>query len=243
MGAIFLCGLMLFSERDRLDSTVWLWGAVLIAGLFVVSIPLAIWQKRIKERAHCKEFPPWPQPLTNPLFGKPLDSSDLHLVGTFIWTRGAFSRLAKDWARHTPAGKRYRRTMAALTSIGLAGLTLATIFLLQREWSAIALVVASAVLLLFAYDCRIRAPREVRSSARIGWELFPEGFVLGSDENQKVIEWDGVRAMVQTPAGFLFWPQDLIEVCLPALAFANQQDLDAFATLAQTKVRDFVRVD
>ena len=241
---ILLCGVMLYSQRDRFDGTVYLWGAILIAGIFVISIPLAVLQKRSKERAlHRPPFRPWPQSISNPLFGKPVALPGLRLAGRFNWTPDAFARLSKDWRRYTPAGKRYRRMILGLTSIGLVGISLAALFLWQREWSAIALILASAVLLLFAYDCRIRALREVRSQAQVRWELSPDQLLIGSEENEKIINWSGVHAILQTPAGFLLWPENFIEVLLPASAFGNERELSLFAELAQSSVRNFVRVD
>ena len=244
IGTILLCALMLFSQRARFDPTVYKWGAILIAGMFALSIPVALLQRRLKERARSNPpFRPWPQSVGNPHFGDPLPMSDLRLAGQFNWTPDAFVHLAKDWRRNTPAGRHYRRTMLGLTSLGLAGIALAAIFLWQREWSAIALIVASGLLLLLAYDCRIRTPREVHSRNQVRWQLLPERFVLISEEDEKVIEWSGVQAVLQTPAGFLLWPHDFIEVCLPTRAFANRSELDLFAAVAQSKVQNFVRVD
>ena len=240
---ILMCGLMIYSQRDRYDATVYSWCAILIVVAFPIAIPLAIWQQKLKERAHRKAAFPWPEPPANPLFGTPLPIPYLHLEGTFIWTSGAFDQLASGWRRYTPAGKRYCRSIIALTSLGLAGITMSAIFLWQREWSAIALIVASGLLLLFAYDSRIRAPREVRSLARMRWAVLPEGFILGTEENQKVIKWQAIRAVVQTPAGFIFWSQNLFELCLPAKAFATSDELHSFSAIAQSKVRDFVRID
>lgn len=241
---IFFCVLVIFSQRDRYDATIYSWCAILIAVMFPICIPLTIWQQNMKERARRKlPLRPWPEHPVNPQFGRPLQTPELHLGGTFIWTPSAFARLAKSWQRYTPAGKRYRRTMAALTSVGMTGITIAAIFLLQREWNAIALLVASGLLLFFAYDCRIRAPREVRSLARMRWELFPEGFILCTEENRKVIKWGTIGAVLQTPAGFIFWPQNLFELCLPAKAFATSDQPRSFSALAQSKVRAFVRVD
>jgi hypothetical protein len=243
LATILLCGVMIFSQRDRFDATVYSWCAMLIAVMFPICIALTIWQQRLKERARRRPaVHPWPEPPANPRFGKPLQTPNLHLNGTFIWTPRAFAQLAKAWQRYTPAGKRYGWTMGALTSIALAGIIIAAIFLLQREWSAIALVLASGLLLLFTYDCRIRPPLEVRSLARMRWELFPEGFILGTEENQKVIKWAAVRAVLQTPAGFVFWPENLFELCLPAKAFATLDELDSFSAMAQSRVREFVRV-
>ena len=69
IATIFFCGLMIFSQRDRFDATVYLWCGILIAVMFPICIPLAIWQQKMKDRArHKPAFRPWPDPPSNPRF-------------------------------------------------------------------------------------------------------------------------------------------------------------------------------
>src|SRR6267378_2565466 len=105
---ILFCAWLVGSQRNRIDATVIVWGSVLIAGIMILSIPIAIWQQNAKRRPlPC----PWPEPDANPLFGQPIHAANLRLSGRFIWTKGTFRRMAKAWVRYTPAGRRYRRTI------------------------------------------------------------------------------------------------------------------------------------
>jgi hypothetical protein len=46
LASIVLPALCLYQIRSKLDATVWLWGGILIAVIFAISIPIALWRQR-----------------------------------------------------------------------------------------------------------------------------------------------------------------------------------------------------
>jgi hypothetical protein len=51
-----------------------------------------------------------------------------------------------------------------------------------------------------------------------------------------------MRAIVRTPAGFIIWPMNPIEVLFPNAAFASPDQLETFARIARSRVFNYVDV-
>jgi hypothetical protein len=164
----------------------------------------------------------------------------MDLGGSFTWTAEEFGRMRNAWLRYTPAGRNHRRTMYGLSGIALAGAGAACVWLWQGQFMALLLLLASAALLALVFSDRIREPEEVRSRARVGWKLVPEGIVVETGGTRKELFWGPIYAILRTREGFLIWPGDLRETWLPVNAFDSLKDVEAFAEIARSQVDNYV---
>jgi hypothetical protein len=250
IAGIAMPAILLYQIRSRLDLSVWLWGMVLIAGIFAISIPILFWQEKRKKRP--LSFP-WPVVAANPYFGKGSPREDISLKGTLTWTPEIFRRMVKSIVRYTPAGKSHRRTIFILAAIGGAGMILGTVFVCLHELSGLALVAASALLLAHTESLRARVPAEIRAGTQVRWALSKGNFTM-SPVDLKAIPREGqstlvrprgihlssAKAIVQTPAGFIIWPHDFIEFWLPMEAFTTAKEVEIFQEIARSCVANYV---
>jgi hypothetical protein len=250
IAGIVLPAILLLQIRSRLDLSLWLWCMLLIAGIFAISVPLVSYLEKRKKRSG---FLPWPVVTANPYVGKITPKKDIPLHGAFAWTPQIFKQMVKAFARYTPAGRSHRRTIYILASIGIAGMILGTVFVCLHQLSGLALVAASMLLLAHTESLRARVPAEIRAEVQIRWTLAQDNFTV-SPVNLKGIPREGqsvlvrprgihlscARAIVRTPAGFIIWPDDLIEIWLPVEAFATAEQVETFHEIARSCVANFV---
>jgi hypothetical protein len=242
--------ILLYQIRSRLDLSVWLWGMVLIAGIFAISIPILSWQEKRKKRPG--SFP-WPVAAANLYFGKGSPRKDISLEGTLTWTPEIFRRTVKDFVRYTPAGRNHRRNIYILFPIGASGVMLGAVFVYQRELGGLGLIAASALLVAFAYSERIRVPEEIRTGGRVRWTLSHNQFMMNPIDvgesaregrstlvSRREFQLACARAIVRTPGSFIIWPDDLIEFCLPIEAFETAQQVESFHEVARSCVANYV---
>jgi len=240
--------ILLYQIRSRLDLSVRLWGILLIAGIFAISVPLVSW---LEKRKKSSGYFPWPVAAANPQYGK-RTSQDISFEGTLTWTPKIFRRMVKAFARSTPAGRNHRRTIYILSLIGALGVLLGAVFVYQRELGGLALIAASVILLAFTHSLRARVPDEIRGGMRVRWTLSNDRFVMypidvsetpregGSTlVSQREIYLASARAIVRTPAGFIIWPDDLIEIWLPIEAFATAEQVQSFHHIARSCVVNY----
>jgi hypothetical protein len=242
--SIALPALLLYQIPSKLDPAIWLWGGILIIVIFAISIPIALWRQRTPPKPL---RPPWPTAQTNPLFGNAIDKHTT-LTGDFNWTPKLFNQMARTYLRFTPAGRQRRRTTAFLAALGLAGVAAGIGFSITHELGGLALLIASLVLLALAYSETIRPP--ARLQARVQWQLSGERLLLTCSESEALawcqsgkIHWQSIRAILRTPAGFIIWPMNPIEVLLPNQAFASADQLETFARIARSRVFNYVDVE
>jgi len=242
--------ILLYQFRSRLDLSVWLWGMALIAGIFAVSIPILSWQEKRKKRP--LSFP-WPVVAANPYFSKGSPPKDISLEGTLTWTPEIFRRTVKNFVRYTPTGRSHRRSIYILSLIGASGVVLGAFFVYKIALGGLGLIAASALLLAFAYSNRVRIPEEIRTGARVRWTLSHNRFKMNPiDVSESPLERGSIlvsrkefqlaraRAIVRTPGGFIIWPDDLIEFCLPIEAFETAQQVESFHEVARSCVANYV---
>ncbi len=74
------------------------------------------------------------------------------------------------------------------------------------------------------------------------WEFYPDRITSRTEASSSTLEWRMISRVLQTTEGFLLYPNDRVFHWLPAHAFREPADVEAFAQLAKSKVRDFVRV-
>jgi hypothetical protein len=250
IAGIAMPAILLYQFRSRLDFSVWLWGMVLIAGIFAVSIPILSWQEKRKKRP--LSFP-WPVAAANPYFGKGSPREDISLVGTLTWTPEIFRRTVKNFVRYTPAGRNHRRSIYILSLIGASGVVLGAFFVYQRALGGLGLIAASAILIAFAYSERVRVPEKIRTGARVRWTLSHNRFMMNPVDvgestrergsilvSRKEFQLACARAIVRTPGGFIIWPGDLIVFCLPIEAFETAQQVESFNEIARSCVSNYV---
>jgi len=102
------------------------------------------------------------------------------------------------------------------------------------------LLVASTLMLVFTYDCRIRPPEEVRSQMEVQWRLSAENLVLTTAGIEKVIQLPSVCGVLRTSAGFIVWPSNPIEVLLPIEAFGGSEQIEQFSDAVRSQVHNYV---
>lgn len=250
IAGIAMPAILLYQIRSRLDRSIWLWGMVLIAGIFAVSIPILFWEEKRKKRP----LPfPWPVAAANPYFSKGSPPKDISLEGTLTWTPEIFRRTVKNFARYTPAGRDHRRSIYILSLIGASGVVLGAFFVYKRELGGLGLIAASALLIAFAYSERIKIPEEIRTRARVRWTLSHNRFVMNPIDvgesapergsilvSRKEFQLARARAIVRIPGGFIIWPDDLIVFCLPIEAFETAQQVESFHAVARSCVANYV---
>jgi hypothetical protein len=135
--------------------------------------------------------------------------------------------------------------MAFLFTVGLTGSAAGIALLIRNELGGLPLLIPSIALLALAYSDRIRPPAGLR--AEVQWHASSEILVLNCSECEGLswcrsgeIYWKSVRAIVRTPAGFIIWPMDPIEVLLPNEAFASPEDIERFSRIARSQVFNHV---
>jgi hypothetical protein len=239
-GAILIFSAVLLRYRSRFDADLWVWAAVLILIIMAISIPLAIRQQKASAAGKFLR-PPWPTPATirEAVSARPAPK-EIFLRGRFTWAAPEFIRMRDTWLRHTPAGKSHRRTTYGLSAIGFGGMAAACVWLAQGLLPASVLLIASVALLALVFSCRISVPDEVRSSARVSWELIPDGILLQTEDSKKELPWGSMYAILRTRDGFLLWPGDLHETWLPVRAFDRPEDVEVFSNIARSRVRNYV---
>lgn len=237
IGAILISLAVLLPYRARFDTELWVWTAVLILIIMAIAIPLAIWHQKTTAAGKFLR-PPWPTP-QEAASARPAPK-EVSLRGKFTWAAPEFIRMRDTWLRHTPAGKSHRRMMYGLSAIAFAGMTAACVWLAQGLLLAGILLIASMALLALIVTCRIRVPDEVRSSARVSWELLSTGILLETEGSKKELPWGSMYAILRTRDGFLLWPWDLYETWLPIRAFARPEDVEVFSDIARSRVANYV---
>jgi hypothetical protein len=250
IAGIAMPAILLYQFRSRLDLSVWLWGMLLIAGIFAVSIPILFWQEKRKKRP--LSFP-WPVAAANPYFSKGSPPKDISLEGTLTWTPEIFRRTVKNFVRYTPAGRNHGLSIYILSLIGASGVVLGGFFVYKRELGGLGLIAASAILVAFAYSERVKIPEEIRTRVRVRWTLFHNRFMMNPIDvgestpergsillSRKEFKLARARAIVRTPEGFIIWPDDLIAFCLPIEAFDNAQQVESFHEVARSCVANYV---
>ena len=240
VGGILLSLAVLLCYRTRFDADLWVWTAFLILVVMTIAIPLAIWQQKASAAGRFLR-PPWPMPATSreAASARPAPK-EVFLRGGFTWGPPEFIRMRDAWLRHAPAGKRHRRTTYGLSAIGFGGVAAACVWLAHGLLLAAVLLSASVALLGFVFSCRIRVPDEVRSRARVSWEVHPDGILLQTEDWKKEIPWGSIYAILRTRDGFLLWPGDLHETWLPFRAFDRPEDVEVFSDIARSRVPNYV---
>jgi hypothetical protein len=133
--------------------------------------------------------------------------------------------------------------MYVLSTMAFAGLAAACIWLSEGQFMASILLLASAALLVLVFTDRIRELDEVRSRARVSWELVPDGILHQTEGAKKQLPWASMYAILRTRDGFLIWPGDLHETWLPVNAFDSPKDVEVFSEIARSEVDNYVHED
>jgi len=150
--------------------------------------------------------------------------------------------------RHSPQFRRLRRARWTIVPIGilfgggnllihgLQGSGVLGLFCLVAAVSFLAIP-------LFVRQMTLRhyAKRPDRDMV-ILWEFYPDRITSRTEASSSMFEWRMISRVLQTTEGFLLYPNDRVFHWLPAHAFREPADVEAFAQLAKSKVRDFVRV-
>jgi hypothetical protein len=240
---VLLPAILLYQIRSRLDATTWLWGFFLISAIFAISVPVLRWQQKHKTR-----YPSFPWPVVaNPYFGKALEQRNVSLEGTFTWTPGLFKRVARAFVRCTPAGRNHRRTIYAFSAIGAATTLFSAVLIYTHELGGFILLAVSALFIGFTYSLRARVPEEIRDGAQVRWNLSNDLLTMapvatGTEALMmpREIHLSSSLAIVRTPAGFIIWPSNPVELFLPFEAFTSQEQIEFFHSIARSSVRNYV---
>jgi hypothetical protein len=134
---------------------------------------------------------------------------------------------------------------------GAAGLALvaALVSLLLDGVSAPAVVLGVAALYWFGLRQRVnelwlarRFRRRPDRDEEVRWSFGEEEISSRSAHGEGRLRWTALVEAVETPRGFLIYPNREIFLWLPYDGFAGQREVEAFRELAKARIADFTEV-
>jgi len=75
--------------------------------------------------------------------------------------------------------------------------------------------------------------------AVVTWEFFSDHLDIKTPASASIMEWKIISRAIRTPQGFLLYQSENVFFWLPVHAFRNPQDVEAFAELVESRVRQF----
>jgi len=148
--------------------------------------------------------------------------------------------------------KYYFKTSRAIRNWNIIYLVLATyfivfgIFKLIHESYTIG-VISIVIGLIYAFIRKINFYRNVQSIKKqnfkpreIHWEINRDKVTYRMiNVVETTFNWESIQGLLDTPKGFLLYPQRNQFLWLPKQAFNNEEDIALFAFIAQDKVKNY----
>ena len=134
-----------------------------------------------------------------------------------------------------------------LLAVCVGGLAAWSLVFVTPSWSATLLLIGSVyVLWLRKYDLRWTLRRKYRRLKGIEnereWTFTEDRIVVKSDDGESSLGWSSLVKWVETPRGFLVYPQEDIYLWFPFSAFDSDNDVSALRNLAKRRIERFERV-
>ncbi|HEX2948786.1 MAG TPA: YcxB family protein [Armatimonadota bacterium] len=82
---------------------------------------------------------------------------------------------------------------------------------------------------------RFNYSRRPDKNRKIVWQFSPERITIESQQNQAEFSWEALDVVVESPKGFLLYPNQEMFYWVPKAAFPNQDALASFTNIAGTK--------
>lgn len=180
--------------------------------------------------------------------GREHDAQDMSLpiTASFRWSRNEFLRAQRLAVRHSPQGRwLYRFTTAIGVLILLSGIV--SVYKGTVGWLGFLFTVLfSGIFFCMPFLARRTALRlyaqKPDRDMEVTWEISEDGIHsktrLASSENT----WTFFHRVIRTKEGFLLYSSGSMVNWLPTHAFRNADDMERFARLAKSKVRDYADV-
>ena len=156
--------------------------------------------------------------------------------------------IVKAYKYHRQSSIAYRIIDIAYLVIGISniGIGLHGIFVEQRLESISSIIFG----LLFLTIKRIQLYFYARSFKKLNYENKQVEWEISGDKiihrmlnlSESTFSWDLIHGILDTPDGFLLYPQQNMFYWLPKYSFASKEDIAQFAFIAQDKVKNFQQI-
>jgi hypothetical protein len=160
---------------------------------------------------------------------------------TFRWSAEEMLKAQSAQLRYSPAGKKLRRMYFLLIAV----LIFAGVSILIRGISPIFGIgfLAGAFGVLLA-PLKMRSMTLKRYAQRSDRDmmvnyLFSDQIICKTDASSSTMEWRVITRVLQTPGGFVLYPNSEVSHWLPGHAFGDSESIQRFAQLAKSKVQNF----
>ena len=155
-------------------------------------------------------------------------------------SRGTLGGAACAYAPFT-GGRKIRRGMW----IAPIAIVIGVVTLLRPGFQPMGLVfvvVGTALLMSPFFVRRLTIKHYARRPDRdmlVSWEFYPDHILSRTEASSSRLEWRMISRVMETPQGFLLYPNDKMFHWLPIHAFHVAEDKEAFVRLAKARVQTY----
>ena len=163
----------------------------------------------------------------------------------YIWKN---EYIIQAYKYHRQSSRNYRRRNAVCFVIGIAQLIFALYkIFVEHDLPALIFMVSGIYLLLINkiqfYFYYRNLQRLNYENKQIEWKINAEKIIHRIlNISESTFSWDLIYGVLDTPEGFLLYPQQHMFYWLPKKAFANEEDFAQFAYLAHNKVQNWQQI-
>jgi hypothetical protein len=170
------------------------------------------------------------------------------ITASFRWSADELLTAQRVHMRHSP---HFRKIQRGRWIIAPFGILVGVFILLQHGFQPVGLlglfcIIVGAVLSVFPLVVRRMTlkhyARRPDRDMLVTWEFHPDHIVSKTEASTATMEWRMISRVLQAAQGFLLYPNDRVFHWLPAHAFREPMDLEAFTQLAKSSVKQFDRV-
>ena len=170
----------------------------------------------------------------------------LPITASFRWSKDEFLRSQLLAVRLSPHGRWFYRFT---TAIGVLILLSGIVSLYQRTtgWPGFLFTVLfSSIFFAMPFFARRTAlklyAQKPDRDMEVTWEISEDGIRSKTPLASSEITWAFFQRVLQAREGFLLYPSGRVFHWLPTHAFRDTGDVERFAQLAKSKVRDYAKV-
>jgi YcxB-like protein len=115
------------------------------------------------------------------------------------------------------------------------------------DLGAISTIIVGLIFIFFSKFNLISFAHNIKrlnyENKEIEWEISRDKIVNRMiNLTELTCSWELIRVVLDTPKGFLLYPQTNMFYWLPKQAFAKEEDIALFAFIAQNKVKNFQQI-
>ncbi|MFM2313774.1 MAG: YcxB-like protein [Cyanobacteriota bacterium] len=119
--------------------------------------------------------------------------------------------------------------------------------LVLGDRGAISTIIIGLIFILFSKFNLISFARNIKrlnyENKEIEWEISRDKIVNRMiNLTESTFSWELIQGVLDTPKGFLLYPQTNMFYWLPKQAFSKEEDIALFAFIAQNKVKNFQQI-